>query len=531
MRTACNSSGRLLNGKAMTSAICSQLGAYFVAATLGISGSLWAQEVRIVVKTDQVVRQMRGGIGASWHAIERPIWGRDPSGDPWAGSVWGANPSAQDEPAWRSLYRYANWLGLDWCRVELEQRMYEPARGQFDWDNPEMQILYRILDWAEQNRADVFLQQQFSDVEWNAYPQLRQSPKGILTSAPYSLEAFAEGLAALADHLIGVKRYHCIKWLCITNEPGWEWSSWQGPDGKPVPLTPGLRAVRRALDARGIDLPLSGPDWTDLPKLDPAKIDFDAWIGAYDIHSYMSMFDGEKGGMYTLSQAEERISKWAEWAHARSKPLFLSELGTQTYGWGYSDPNPGSYKSSLKDASLIIRAIGAGIDGVNRWSFINRGDLDGQWQLVDTWDISHNRLLTAFVPHPNSYYPIGLLTRFTAKNSEVLSSSVQGGADATGQQVLAAALRSPFGQQTLIVANDAQRDWEVEVRLQGLDKALKFYRYRMTPERADRSEVRLGPEKEFPVTGKESDFKDQLPARSLTVYSTYQLEEADPGVM
>jgi len=32
-----------------------------------------------------------------------------------------------------------------------------------------------------------------------------------------------------------------------------------------------------------------------------------------------------------------------------------------------------------------VRGINAGVDGFNRWSFINRGDLDGQWQLLRTW--------------------------------------------------------------------------------------------------------------------------------------------------
>lgn len=66
---------------------------------------------------------MQGGIRASWHAIETPILGRDTNGDPWAGSAWGANPPPDDDPAWQTVYRYADWLGLDRCRVELEQRM------------------------------------------------------------------------------------------------------------------------------------------------------------------------------------------------------------------------------------------------------------------------------------------------------------------------------------------------------------------------------------------------------------------------
>ena len=495
-------------------------------------GAQTAGTVQIRVNVDQVVRTMQGGIGDSWHAIETPIWGRDAAtGDPWSGSSWGANPPVDDDHAWQSLYRHAAWLGLDWCRVELELRMYEPARGRFDWDNSEMRVLYRILDWAEKNQVDVFLQQQFSDVKWNAYPELRGTRKGVLISGPLSLEDFSEGLAALADHLLRVKGYHCIKWLCITNEPGWEWSSFQGPDGKPLPLAPALKAVRAALDRKGITLALSGPDWTDMPELDPAKIDFDAFIGAYDIHSYLSRFDGEKEGDYSLSQAEERISRWADWAHARKKPLFLSELGSMAYGWGYSDPNPGSYKSSLKDASLIVRAIRAGIDGVSRWSYVNRGDQDGQWQLVDTWDMARNRLLPAFTPHPNSYYMIGLLTRFLAKHSDVLTSSVEGGSGQNGPEVFAAALRSPRGQHTFIFVNDAETDRDAEILLQGLSAGMKLYRYRMTPEKKDRSEVVLGPEKEFPASPQQAGFTDRLPARSITVYSTYHLEQNDAGVM
>ena len=503
-------------------------------AWVGLALPLTAQttpKVHIRVDVDRIVRTMQGGIGASWHAIETPIWGREADGDPWSGSVWGANPPPDDDPAWQQLYRHAAWLGLDWCRVEIEQRMYEPEKGQFDWDNSEMRVLYRILDWAEKNQVDIFLQQQFSDVEWNAYPELRSSRKGILISAPYSLEDFAEGFAALADHLVRVKGYHCIKWLCITNEPGADFSSWQGADGKPLPITSGLKAARAALDRKGISVPISGPDWTDLPELDPARIDFDAYIGAYDIHSYMSTFDGEKGGFYTLSQAEERISKWAAWAHARHKPLFLSELGSMAYGWGYSNPNPGSYKSSLHNAALIVRAIRAGIDGVSRWSFVNRGDLDGQWQLVDTCDIAHNKLLPVFTPHPNCYYMYGLFTRFMAKHSAVLANAVEGGSDQNGQQVFTAALRSPAGQYTFVFVNAAEVDWQTDIHLGGLTTGMRLYRYRMTPEKMDKSEVSLGPEKEQEVAPQQPDFTEKLPARSVTVYSTYHFLQSDLGAM
>jgi len=209
--------------------------------------------LRVDLKIDagRTVRKMQGGIGASFHAIEEPKPGRRPTGGVWAGSAWGANPPAEDERAWRSLFDHANWLGLDWCRVELEQRMYEPRRRRFECDNPEMRILYRILDWAEKHGVDVFLQQMWSNVEWNAYPQMRGTMEGRLRSAPASIDDFAYGFGELVEHLTKTKGYRSIRWLSINNEPGWDWSWWQGPDGRPVPITPGFAAARKELDRVG----------------------------------------------------------------------------------------------------------------------------------------------------------------------------------------------------------------------------------------------------------------------------------------
>ncbi len=490
--------------------------------------------VSIQIEMQSPVRTLRGGLGASWHAIERPMIGTgEIRQGALGGSAWGGNPPADDEAAWRTLYRHARWLGLDWMRVEIEQRMYEPARGRFDWDNAEMRILYRILDWAEENGADVFLQQMWGNVAWNAYPELRSSPERIAVSAPYSMEDFAEGLAELIEHLLRVKGYRCIRWLAINNEPGHDWSWWQGPDLEPLPITPGLRAVRDALDKRGLYLPLSGPDWTLLPELEPDEIDFDPYIGAYDIHSYDEVFDDmERRGGKKLTAAERIIGDWARWAHARGKPLFLSEVGTMAYGWGGSNPAPGSYESGLKNASLAIRAINAGADAVNRWSFTNRGDLDGQWQLVDTWDIERERLLEEFAPHPNAYYQWGILTRFTAKNSEVLPTQVRGEWPPSGRRLVAAALRSPRkGEITILLTNEMRRDASLAVRLHALPHGIWLYRYAVTPAERDKVPVELAPSDRLLVDTRRPEFQDRVPALSIVVYSTHHLRTGEPGII
>lgn len=498
------------------------------AALVLLAAPGWAQRpvaVQIHVAAGRPVRTMRGGIGASFHAIERELPSKRPPRDSWSGSAWGGNPAPEDERRWQELFRHAEWLGLDWCRVELEQRSYEPERGRFTWDSPDMRALYRILDWADRRGVDVFLQQMWADVAWNAYPGLESDPVKTLRSAPRSLDDWASGLGELIDHLVRAKGYTSIRWLSVANEPGHnDFSWWQDSSLASVPIAPGLRAAREELDRRGIHLPLSGPDWTDLPPLVARRIDFDQWIGAYDLHSYNAVFDSMDGS-YNLAEAERRMAKWAEWAHSRNKPFFVSELGTMAYGWGNEDAGPASYEAGLKNASLIVRGINAGVDGFNRWSFTNRGDLDGHWQLVRTWDIDAGRLLEHFDPQPNAYWQYAMLSRFTAKNSGVLATRVQAPFGPGERKLVATALLSPKGALTLIAVNETWRDADVTIDLAGFQDPLS--RYALTRAERDRADIDLKPDRRISASG---TFSDRIPAMSIVVYTSAVLDPAGPGL-
>jgi hypothetical protein len=481
--------------------------------------------VKITVAAGEPVRIMRGGIGASFHAIAAALPSMKEGGLSWSGSAWGGNPDAGDDQHWQELFQHADWLGLDWCRVEMEQRMYEPGHRVFDWDNDEMRVLYRILDWAERRGVDVFLQQMFANVAWNAYPGNAEDPLRLLRSAPYSLPEYAYGLGELLDHLVRVKGYTCIRWVCIANEPMADsFSWWQDSNMKVLPLAPGLKAVREEFGRRGLAVPLSGPDFIE-PELKPAEIDYDAYIGAYDLHNYNAVFDSMDGGT-KLAEAERRMGQWAQWAHARNKPLFISEFGTMGYGWGHDDVGPASYQSGLKNASLVVRGINAGVDGFNRWSFTNRGDLDGQWQLVRTWDIGRNKLLDTFSPQPNAYYQFAMLTRYLPKHSGVLATKVEAPFIPRDRKLVATALRTPKGNLTLLVVNESHRPAGVTVDLESLSAPVRLQRYALTREAEYKSHVEIHPERSLDV-GKE--FTDLVPPMSIVVYSTYDLPSAAPG--
>jgi hypothetical protein len=263
------------------------------------------------------------------------------------------------------------------------------------------------------------------------------------------------------------------------------------------------------------------------PASVPGGFDFLPQLGAYDFHDYGADFDFRSRGH--MAQQERAATLWAQQAHREGKPLFLSEFGTMSYGWIPDQPGPSCPEAALAGSEFVIRMINCGVDGFNRWSFLNRGDLDGQWQFVDTWDRKAKKLLKDFPPHPNSYFCLGLLSRFTAKHSAVLASRVEGGRTEGGQRVFAAALRSPSGNLTLAVVNDAPAEFNLKLAFQGLPGAARFYRYRYGPAQRDRADVKVDPQKEFSLLPADHPIQDLLPPGSLTIYSTYKLSHGAAG--
>ena len=485
--------------------------------------------VKIHIDAAQPVRMMKGGVGASFHVISRELPSRKPGGgDSWSGSEWGGNPDPSDTRHWNDLFRHAEWLGMDWCRVELEQRVYEPGKRQFSWDNSEMQVLYLVLDWAQRRGVDVFLTQMWANVAWNSFPENATDPVRTLRSGPKDLNEWAFGLGEFIQHLVKTKGYSCIKWVCVCNEPEQDsFSWWQDGDMKAMPITPGLKAAREEFDRRGISVPLSGPDWPYLPPFDAAKAVFDPYVGAYDFHSYDAVFDSISQTS-SLAEAERRLEGWAKFVHAKDKALFLSELGTMGYGWGNDDEAPACYQSGLKNASLIVRGINAGVDGFNRWSFTNRGDLDGQWQLVRTWDIDKNALLEDFTPQPNAYYQYAMLTRFFPKHSGVLATNVDAPFRQKDRKVVATALRSPKGHLTVVVVNENYHLVEAGISFDGLSKPVTLHRYALAKDAEDKVHVEIRPELSFQVS---DSLTDKIPPMSIVVYSTYALNHEDAGMV
>jgi hypothetical protein len=112
----------------------------------------------------------------------------------------------------------------------------------------------------------------------------------------------------------------------------------------------------------------------------------------------------------------------------------------------------------------------------------------------------------------------------------VLSCKVEGGKIDRWQRIFATALRSPGGNLTLAVVNDAPTEFPLAVDVRGLPRDLTLHRYSVSEQQRDRPDVRIDPQAEFRIAPSATALKDRLAPMSLTVYSTYRLTDADPGV-
>ena len=452
---------------------------------------------------------MSFGLGQNWHVSDGLCYlPGSKVFDYAAGSAWGAVPPHTDVEKWNQIFYHTSWLGIDFIRLIIEQHMYCPEKdGVYTWESNEMKNLYRVLDWCESNKVDVFLTEQFAHTPWNCPPDA----KSVVIHSPVNVDAWAQAYAAMVDLLVNKKHYTCIKCLNIGNEPergfkgtdGWSWkdgASWsEGLD----------KAIHYVREVKGIPIPFAGPD--DYCRVDTVRTD--KRLGIYELHRYQ----------VNTTNPDAAFANWIDSARKEGKPFFLGEFG----GW---IANPGqqshSYRYNIGVVAWTIKELNMGVDGMLRWNFINRGDLDGDWQMIDTFDTLNNTYYTKINPHPNTYFTQGLLSRFTAKNSIILKTLTNNNA------INAAALKTKNGNYTAFVVNtDSIISYKMTLTLGNLNGNLKLYRYKVTPVDAEKTDIKITFSALFQLNFQSNIFVDKLEANSLFIYTTYKLEPGEKGII
>lgn len=498
-------------------------------------------QIKIKIYPDSIVNQMAAGFGCNTYAMLDSVpvvYDEQHNYRSWGGSAWGATPEATDQKAWAKIVSYLDWLGIDYTRLNLEHRIFQPQKGQFSFDNREMQILYKQLDYFEKKGVIVHLQEMYPNAKWLAHKELQSTSLGIIKSGPADLEAWSDGIVALLKHLTQEKKYTCIKYFGIVNEPQHTWSWWKGPDGKTSqPIIPALDLLKKKLVKSRLNIPLTGPEemfyhW----EVKNTQKNYSPYVGAFTYHEYMTILDwwdsnNSKDWYPTLKSFSEPVKTAVGIAHSQGKPFFFSEHGTMHFGLNKDDRGPSTFDAVMKDVEFGMRFSNLGVDGFSRWSLLNRGNLDGQWGFIETFDRSTLKLLEPekYTPKENTFYGYGMLTRFTYKNSNVVKSEIQSSGNDSTSHLFTTTFLSPSKKDASIyIINDKHLNSNVEINLDMNEaKYKKWYKYEFSIADRNKTDVKIKPLEELPAKKTNALIKGM----SIVVYSTIKLNPEDAGLV
>ena len=120
--------------------------------------------------------------------------------------------------------------------------------------------------------------------------------------------------------------------------------------------------------------------------------------------------------------------------------------------------------------------MAAGVGAFNRWSFTNRGDLDGQWQLIRTWDIENQKYYDKIDVEPAAFYGYGIITRFCTKYSSVVHTE-----PVANPEILSQTLKNQKGEITTYILNKSDKEQTIRMTISGtVNKS--FFLYTVTEE-------------------------------------------------
>ena len=498
-------------------------------------------QVVITVQTDSVVNSMSAGFGANTFAMldSVPVVTDNNGGyRSWGGSAWGATPEASDEKAWAKIYSYMDWLGMDYTRLNVEHRMFEPEKGKYSFDNREMMVLYKYLDYFGKNGVTVQLQEIYPNVKWLAHHKQQSDAVGIIKSGPSNIEAWSDGIIALLKHLLIDKKYTCIQYLGIANEPHHGWSWWKEADGRTSQsIIPALTLLRNKIQKEKIPVLLTGPEamfyfW----EVKDSQSKFTNLVDAFTYHEYMTINDWwdnreNKDWNPTLKLFTERVKTAVKMAHDNNKPFFFSEHGTMQFGLTRDDRGPSMHAAVLKDVEFAVRYSNLGVDGFSRWSLLNRNNLDGQWSFIETFDRKTMKLLDPekYLPKENTFFGYGMLTRFIYRKSSVVKSEITNyyAEDSINALHVSAYISPGKTHATIVVVNDKQETFNAAISIQGKGNYETWYAYRFSYNQRNLNDIQINPLQE--IKGKK--LEDKIPGLSITVYSTNKLMHGDKGLV
>jgi hypothetical protein len=150
--------------------------------------------------------------------------------------------------------------------------------------------------------------------------------------------------------------------------------------------------------------------------------------------------------------------------------------------------------------------------------------MDGQWQLVRTWDIGKKEYLKKVIPENTAYYGFAMFTRFIAKYASVLKTNPSE-ADTSVSMI---SLRNPDGNLVFIILNQSGQNKNAGIIIKSESSIGNLYRYFYNESVPLEEDYSLDPAETIAGSSK---INLNIGKKSITVLSTKLLRNTDWGMI
>jgi hypothetical protein len=357
---------------------------------------------------------------------------------PWLGFGYNQDPlnrnseghdiGTWDDERWRLTRERVNYIRPSFVRIVLYRFWFNPSGivGNYDWNSPQMQSLYKVLDYYKEKNIPVMTGL------WQSTLDYKDDVPFYITEGENSFPSLQ---VDMFRQLYTTKGYSNIEWYTPTNEPkgmGMDFQKWS------LMMKNTYKAFSNA------KLPLnhfcgadSWEEWTS-----SAAIYNRPELSGYDHHYYLNTGINQViyGDLEKQLKSEVNTIRSID---KSNKPVFLSEVGFTSTAeldyWFVINPipilNPTTTKYGLLALDYGIQVARSGESGALAWSLdgYDYGKDPGMWNIAGNnggiklrpWYYSWS-LLCRYFPSGGTIYPINFnsnLARGVAIEKKVLDQS------------------------------------------------------------------------------------------------------------
>lgn len=294
------------------------------------------EKIHLAVDTNKVLIKDFVGFGAEW--------------DPGFWAEYNVRQGINNTD-WDLETRRIAWMRLPFVRMFMLTQWVTNGDSMYSWDNPQLEDLYKYLNFCQREHITVFL------TDWGIHESWEKVPGFTGNSDP----RYAETIGKYLDYLINHKGYSCIKYFIFVNEPNFEaggWGAWEK----------GIDNISKIIKERRLPVKLVGSDevagfgW-QIKTVDSLRNKFSVW----DMHEYVPQKQIISGAFEDTLAKDWEIVKRND-PNWKNKFLMLAEIGASDGDIGAAiNDSSDTYGYGLNMADMAVQATLAGTSAISAW--------------------------------------------------------------------------------------------------------------------------------------------------------------------